>query len=264
MNVLGIDIGGSGIKAAIVDVGKGKLLTERERRDTPEDSTPATAGREIRALIRHFEWTGLVGLGFPGVIRNNVIHTAANLDDGWIGLNLAARVTRATKCPAHLINDADAAGLAEAAFGAGRGQGGTVLLLTLGTGIGSALIQDGKLVPNTELGHLEFHGGDLEDYAAASVRKEKDLRWSQWSKRVNKALLHLDFVLSPEMIILGGGVSSKFEKMARHFDKSLNVVPAQMLNEAGIVGAALAAARGKVGGRNRPRSSRDKTRTNRG
>ncbi|MGH8019718.1 MAG: polyphosphate--glucose phosphotransferase [Opitutaceae bacterium] len=247
MKTLGIDIGGSGIKAAIVDVEKGTLLTERERRETPDDSTPATVGREIRALIKHFKWTGPVGLGFPGVIRNNVIHTAVNLDEGWIGLNLAARVTQATKCPAQVVNDADAAGLAETAFGAGRDRRGTVLLLTLGTGIGSAIICNGKLVPNTEFGHLEFHDGSLEDYAAASVRKEKDLRWSHWSKRVNKALLHLDYVLSPELIILGGGVSAKFDKMAAHFDKSLNVVPAQMLNEAGIIGAALAAAQGLAG-----------------
>jgi len=241
MKALGIDIGGSGIKAAVVDIAKGELLTERERLEAPEKSTPSAVVEVIRQLVEHFKWQGPIGIGFPGVVRNDVIHTATNLDDEWIGKNIAALVTKATKCPAHVVNDADAAGLAEAAYGAAKNRRGTILLITLGTGIGSALIHNGRLVPNSEFGQLEFRGGTTESYAAASVRKQNDMRWGKWSKRVNRVLLHLDGVLSPELIILGGGASSKFEKMAQQFDKSLPVVPAQMLNNAGIVGAALAA-----------------------
>ncbi|BET67974.1 ROK family protein [Opitutales bacterium ASA1] len=243
MEVLGIDIGGSGIKAAVVDTVAGRLVGERHRRETPSPATPAALVRTMSELVGACAWNGPVGVGFPGVVRHDVVYTAANLDASWVGLDLAALVREATGCPVSAINDADAAGLAEATFGAARDRPGTVLLLTLGTGIGSALFLDGRLVPNTELGHLEFRGDIAEAYAAASVRKAKDLRWTQWSKRLNRLLLHIDLLLSPDLIVLGGGVSAKFEKMAPHLDPSLRVVPAVMLNEAGIVGAALAAAR---------------------
>ncbi len=240
MNILGIDIGGSGIKGAVVDLAKGELASERERLETPVPATPAAVARSVARIAKHFAWDGPIGVGFPGIIRTNVAHSAANLHPTWIGRDLAQLFGKATGCPVAAVNDADAAGLAEVAFGAGRGVNGTVLLLTLGTGIGSALFRDGALVPNTEFGHLEFRGGPAEDYAAASVRKARDMRWGHWSARVNRLLLHLDFLLSPDLFIIGGGVSAKFDKVAGALDKRLRVVPAALMNDAGIVGAALA------------------------
>ena len=246
MEVLGIDIGGTGIKAAPVDVKTGQLSGERHRLLTPHPATPNKMTQTVADLVAHFDWTGPVGSGFPGVIRNGEARTASNLSDKWIGHNAREEFQEATGCPFVLINDADAAGLAEMSFGAGRGRDGVVLLITLGTGIGSALFVDGQLVPNTEFGHIEINGKNAERWAAASVREKKKLSWKKWARRLEVYLASMQFYLWPELIILGGGVSKSYEKFLPHVAVDAEVVPAQLRNQAGIVGAALAAAGAKV------------------
>ena len=241
MEVLGIDIGGSGIKGAPVDIDTGALTADRFKILTPEPATPAEV---VAELVHHFEWRGPLGCTFPSVVRRGVVYTAANVDKSWIGVDGHEVFGKATGLPVTLLNDADAAGVAEMRFGAGRGRDGVVMLLTFGTGIGSALFTDGVLVPNTELGHLEFRGGEAEHYAAARIRKEKELSWHDWGLRVDKFLQYVDHLFSPDLIILGGGVSRKFEKFAEVLSDIPNVVPAVLENEAGIVGAALVAAAG--------------------
>lgn len=241
MNVLGIDVGGSGIKGAVVDTTKGRLITPRIRFETPSPAEPTPVARTIAKVTKSFGWNGPIGVGFPGIIRDQTACSAVNLSDAWLGMNLAKRLHRSTKCPIHAINDADAAGVAEMAFGTGKGKRGTVLLLTLGTGIGSALFREGILVPNTEFGHLGFGDTTVEGFAAASVRKSAGLNWKRWGKRLNKVLLHLDFLMSPDLFILGGGVSKRYERIADQISEDLAVVPAKLLNEAGIIGAAYAA-----------------------
>lgn len=241
MKVLGIDVGGSGIKGAIVDIQKGVLLTERHRIPTPQPATPKAVSKVFAQLIAHFEWKDApIGVGFPAATLNGVAQTASNIHKDWIGTSVEQILKDVSDCPVKVINDADAAGLAEATFGAGKGQAGLVMLLTLGTGIGSALINDGKLVPNTELGHLKFKGGIAEHYASDAVRKSKDLSWKEWGKRLNEYLHHVNRLFYPNLIILGGGSSKKFEKFEGQFDVPVKVIPAQLLNQAGIVGAALA------------------------
>lgn len=240
MKVLGIDVGGSGIKGAIVDLETGKLITERHRIPTPQPATPKAVARTVAKLCEHFEWKGPIGAGFPAAIQNGIARTASNIDDKWIDVNVEGIFAEATACKVRVVNDADAAGLAEATFGGGKGQKGLVVLLTLGTGIGSAMIIDGVLVPNTEFGHLKFKGGIAEHYAADSVRKRKDLSWKEWGKRLNEYLNHVHRICYPDVIILGGGASKKFEKFVDELDVPTPIRPAELLNEAGIVGAALA------------------------
>ena len=247
MEILGIDIGGSGIKGAPVDVKTGQLSGERHRFLTPQPATPNKVTQIVTELVAHFDWTGPIGSGFPGVIRNGKAMTASNLSNKWIGHNAREKFQEATGCPFELINDADAAGVAEMSFGAGRGRDGVVLLLTLGTGIGSALFVDGQLVPNTEFGHMEINGKNAERWTAASVRESKKLSWKKWARRVEEYLTALQFYLWPELIILGGGVSKSYEKFLPHIAVDAEVVPAQLRNQAGIVGAALAAAGAEVG-----------------
>lgn len=241
MEILGIDIGGSGIKGAVVDVTTGELLTERFRLPTPQPSRPEDVAAVVGEIARHFEWTGPIGCTFPAVIRNGVAYTAANVDKAWIGTDARRLFSQATGCPVTVINDADAAGIAEMVFGAGKDRPGVVIMLTIGTGIGSALFVDGHLAPNTELGHIEIDGVDAEEIASDRVRKEKDLSWKKWAKRLNKYLQRVEFLLSPDLLILGGGVSKKFEKFAPYLETQAPVVPAEMRNNAGIIGAALAA-----------------------
>lgn len=239
--MLGIDIGGSGIKGAPVDVDSGELIEKRYRIPTPDPSTPQNVADVIRQLAKHFKWDGPIGVAFPAIVRDGVAHSAANIDKAWIGTDARTLFERATRCPVELINDADAAGQAEMSVGAGQGRDGTVLMLTLGTGIGSALYRDGVLVPNTEFGHLEFKGKEAEDYAADSVRVEKNLSWKKWGKRVGEVLDHMEFLLSPDLIIIGGGVSKKHEHFFRYLQADAEIVPAEMRNDAGIIGAALSA-----------------------
>ncbi|GAA3715693.1 ROK family protein [Nonomuraea antimicrobica] len=237
MNVLGIDIGGSGIKGAPVDTKTGELVDERLRIPTPEPSRPDAVAEVVASIVRHFGWDGPVGVTFPGVVVDGVVRSAANVDRSWVGVDAARLFGGAT-----VLNDADAAGLAEVRFGRGRGQRGTVLVLTFGTGIGSALFVDGVLVPNTELGHLELHGKDAEHRASARVREDHELSWEKWAERVEEYLRHVEMLFSPSLIVIGGGVSRKTDKFLPHVHLDTPVVPATLQNQAGIVGAAHAAA----------------------
>lgn len=240
MHVLGIDIGGSAVKGAPVDIATGKLLAERFRVETPERISPRRMARAVADIAKHFEWRGPIGIGYPGVVRNGIVKTAANVHPGFVDCDLGRLVAQATRCrPVRVINDADAAGLAEMRFGAGRRKKGTVMLFTLGTGVGSALFYDGVLVPNTELGHVPYEGRAIEKYVAASVRKTRELSWCAWSKRLNGYLDLMENLFWPDLIILGGGVSAKSEKFFHYLKTRTPVVAAKMQNAAGIVGAAL-------------------------
>jgi polyphosphate glucokinase len=239
--VLGIDIGGTGIKGAPVDVEKGELVADRLRIPTPEGGSPGDVARVVAEIVAHFDTTGPVGCTFPAVVQHGIARTAANVDQSWIGTNAQDLFQEQIDRQFVVVNDADAAGIAEMQFGVGKGVGGTVMMITLGTGIGSALFTDGVLVPNTEFGHLDIRGKAAEARASEKVREELDLGWDKWAKRVNEVLAHLEVLLCPDLFIIGGGVSKKSEKFLPHLDTRAQVVPAQLLNQAGIVGAALAA-----------------------
>jgi polyphosphate glucokinase len=237
----GVDIGGSGIKGAIVDLASGELKTDRVKYPTPHPSTPQAVGREVARLVAGAGWTGLVGATFPAVIKHGVARSAANVDKSWIGTDVDAVFTEATGCDVTVLNDADAAGLAEVRYGAAKGVPGVVILLTFGTGIGSGLFIDGILVPNTELGHLELDGADAEKRAAASAKENEDLSYKQWAKRVRHYLAHVEKLFSPDLILVGGGVSKDAGRWVPLLELDTPVKPAELLNNAGIVGAALAA-----------------------
>lgn len=244
MHVLGIDIGGSGIKGALVDVQRGTLIGERHRIATPQPATPGAVAGVVQDLAHHFAWRGPIGCTFPAIVKHGVAHSAANVDAAWIGTDAAALFRSVTHTTVTVTNDADAAGLAEVRFGAGRGHDGVVLVLTVGTGIGSALFLDGKLVPNTEFGHVELHGVKAEWRASDRVRKELDLSWKRWARRLDEYLQHLELLFSPDLIIVGGGVSKRHDRYLHLLKVKAPVVPAALRNEAGIVGAALAAVNG--------------------
>ncbi len=236
---IGVDIGGTGIKGAVVDVQAGVMATERVRILTPQPATPSAVADVVVELLDQIGEPGPVGVTMPSVVVGGVIHTAANIDQEWLGVDADALFQNATGRQVGVVNDADAAGIAEVRFGAGRDQKGVVVLVTLGTGIGSAVFVDGVLVPNTELGHLPLHGADAEDWAAESIREEDDLSWKSWAHRVEHYLELVDRLLWPQLIILGGGVSKKSGKFLPHIKIRTEVVPAQLHNDAGIVGAAL-------------------------
>ena len=243
MRALGIDIGGTGIKAAPVDVTTGKLLADRQKIDTPHPALPDPVADVVKQLTTSFNWSGPVGITFPGVVADGVTRTAANMDPAWIGLDAAALFAKATGNPVRVLNDVDAAGVAEMTFGAGVDEQGTVLMVTFGTGIGSALFVKGILVPNTEFGHIEIRGRDAEDRASERAKQLHDLSWSKWAEHVGEYLQHIEALLSPDLIILGGGISRQSEKwVPRLTGIRARIVPAAMLNEAGIVGAAMATA----------------------
>ncbi len=244
-NVLGIDIGGSGIKGAPVDIEAGKLLEDRLRIETPQPATPKAVAKIILQLVEHFNWRGKpVGCAFPAIVKKGVILSAAHIDKSWLGIDAQKLFEDETSSNFVVLNDADAAGIAEISHGAGKDVLGTVLLLTFGTGIGSALFVQGILMPNTELGHLDMDKHkDVEKWAAARIRKEKNLSWKKWGKRVNTYLNYVDMLLAPDLIIIGGGVSRKSEEFFEFLKVKTKVVPAQSLNEAGIIGAATAAYR---------------------
>jgi len=245
VQVLGIDIGGSGIKAAPVDTDQGKMLAERVKLETPQPALPDAVAKTVAQLVEAFSWSGPAGITFPGVVVDGVTHSAANLDPAWVGLDTRALFSQATGLNTALINDADAAGLAEMSFGAGVGQQGTVLMLTFGTGIGSALLRQGVLVPNTEFGHIEIRGKEAEHRASERAKEEHDLSWEKWAERVDEYLEHMERLTAPDLIIIGGGISRKSDKFL-HLLTGLRatVVPATLHNDAGIVGAALAAGPG--------------------
>jgi polyphosphate glucokinase len=239
--VLGIDIGGTGIKGAPVDTRSGRLLADRHRILTPQPATPDAVTEVVAALAKFFDWSGPTGATFPAVVKNGVPRTAANVDDTWIGTDAAGMFSEAIGGAVTVVNDADAAGVAEMKFGAGKDQRGLVIMVTLGTGIGSALFIEGELVPNTELGHLKMGKKDAEKRAAESVREERDLSWKEWSERVEEYLVMVEELFSPDLFIIGGGVSKKSEKFVPRLTQvQTEVVAAQLLNEAGIVGAAVA------------------------
>ena len=243
MNVLGVDIGGSGIKGALVDTETGEMVAKRRRIPTPQPATPKAVIRTVKKIVAHFDYDGPIGVGIPSVVVDGVVKSAANIDDGWIGYPGQKGIAEATGCPVTLLNDADVAAIAEMRFGAGRGCQGVVMVFTLGTGIGSAMFVNGRLVPNLELGHIFMRNQkkDAEGYASDRIRQEKDLSWSAWGRRLNEYFQYIEGLFSPRRIIIGGGVSKKYEKFLQYIDINAEVAPAELLNQAGIVGAALAA-----------------------
>jgi polyphosphate glucokinase len=237
----GIDIGGSGMKGALVDTSTGDLLTERQRVPTPQPATPKAVGKVVGELCAQAGGPRLVGTTFPAIIQHGVARSAANVDHAWIGTDVDKIFTEASGAEVYVLNDADAAGLAEVRFGAARGVNGLVIVLTFGTGIGSGIFVDGRLVPNTELGHLELDGKDAERRAAASARERENLSFAEWAKRVNRYLQHVEALFTPDLFVLGGGVSKRSEKWVPLLDVKTPIRIAQLLNNAGIVGAAIAA-----------------------
>lgn len=240
---LGIDIGGTGIKSALVDIGSGQLVTDRQRVLTPHPSTPDAVAEVVAKIVAELDWRGPVGATFPAVIQHGVARSAANVDGSWIGTDVDACFTAAAPQSegVYVLNDADAAGIAEVRFGAARDVPGVVILLTFGTGIGSALLMDGRLVPNTELGHLELDGHDAEKRAAASVRDEHNMSYKEWALRVERYMQHVERLFTPDLFVVGGGVSKDADKWVPRLRLNTPVKAAELLNDAGIVGAAIAA-----------------------
>jgi polyphosphate glucokinase len=238
----GVDIGGSGIKGAPVDLRKGKLAGERFRVPTPQPATPEAVAEVVREVLDHFDWQAPFGCTFPAVVMHGMVRTAANVDPAWIGTDAHKLLAKVTGRKPLVVNDADAAGLAEVHFGAAKDRDGVVLVSTLGTGIGSALLVDGRLVPNTELGHLEIDGHDAESRAADSAREREDLSWADWAVRLTRYFQHAENLFWPDLIVVGGGVSKKSASWLSLVDVRSEIVPAKLLNDAGIVGAAVLAA----------------------
>ena len=238
--MFGLDIGGTGIKGAPVDVSDGTLAGERIRVMTPHPATPEAVARVCGSVVQQAGYSGVLGVTYPGVVKGGRAMTAANVDGEWIGTDIEALLSAATNCDVVAVNDADAAGLAEVRFGAGKGQAGVIVVVTLGTGIGTGVFLNGELVPNTELGHLEINGGDYEDKAADSAREREDLSWEDWAHhRVSKYLTHLEALLWPDLFIMGGGVSKKSDKWLSYVTCKTPVVTAALQNTAGIIGAAM-------------------------
>jgi polyphosphate glucokinase len=244
MQTLGIDIGGSGIKGALVDVEKGEMAADRHRIATPQPSTPDAVAAVVADIVRHFDYKGPVGITFPAIVAHGVTKTAANVDKSWIDAPAQSIFAEATGLPVSVLNDADAAGVAEMTFGAGRDMAsGIVIMLTFGTGIGSAIFHDRKLLPNTEFGHvpMPMKGLIAEHYCSDRIRKEEELKWGAWGTRVDHYLALMELLFSPDVFIIGGGVSKKFDKFSPKLRRKADVIVAQLLNEAGIIGAAMVA-----------------------
>jgi polyphosphate glucokinase len=240
MEVFGIDVGGSGIKGAPVDTETGELLAERVRVKTPKPATPEAIVQTAVEVVKRSGLDGPVGCGFPAVIKGGVVRTAANIDKAVIGFDMQGRLEQELGSPVRVVNDADAAGLAEMRWGAGREEAGVALMLTLGTGIGTSLFIGGRLLPNTELGHIEVRGEEAEHRASDGARKREDLSWKEYAGRLDEFLHRIEDLLWPDVIVVGGGISKKSEKFFPHLTARTRVVRAEMLNEAGIAGAALA------------------------
>lgn len=244
MEIMGIDIGGSGIKGAPVDTITGKMtVRKRYRIKTPRPAKPEPVAKTVAKIVKHFNWQGPIGCGFPAAVTQGVTRTAANIHDDWLGVNVVELLAKATGCPATVVNDADAAGLAEMQFGAGQGRMGVVLIVTIGTGLGTALFSNGHLVPNTELGHIEIRGKDAEERASDAARERDGLTWEKWGHRFDEYLCTMENLFWPDLIILGGGASKKkkYKKYAHCLTVQTEVVPACLRHNAGIIGAALAA-----------------------
>lgn len=243
MTTLGIDIGGSGIKGALVDTAKGEIVSERVRLETPSPSTPENCALVIREMVEYFKYKGPLGVTFPAVVQHGVTLTAANVDKSWIDFDAENLLRQVTGLPVIILNDGDAAGIAEITFGAGKDVKGTVAMFTFGTGIGSAFFIDGVLFPNTEFGHLLIRDKDAEKRASAKVKEDKELSWKEWAERVNEFFVEIDKLFTPDLIIIGGGISKKFEKFEKYLKSHADIVPAKLFNDAGIVGAAMAASK---------------------
>ncbi len=244
--VLGFDIGGSGIKGALVDVKTGELKSERKRIETPSPATPLSVSKTIKEITDEFEYKGRVGVAFPAAIQDGVVRTASNIHKSWIGENAEELFSKRTDCRVTVLNDADAAGLAEMRFGHGKGVNGVVMLLTVGSGIGTVLFSNQVLVPNTELGHVYYKKKVAEKWASDTVRKKEDLSWKKWAKRFDKYLHYMEKLFYPELIILGGGVSKKYDKFSEYLKRvQTRVIPAYLQNHAGIIGAAMESAEQK-------------------
>ncbi|MCB9109858.1 MAG: ROK family protein [Anaerolineales bacterium] len=239
MQALGIDIGGSGIKGAPVNVRTGELLAERIRIETPEGAKPQPVAEIVAEIAKSFKWKGQIGIGFPAPIKRGIVMMAANVSKKWIGLNSDELFSSTTGCACKVGNDADVAGMAEMAFGAGKDQSGTIIMLTLGTGIGTAIFYNGHLLPNTEFGHLKMKDEDAEYRASAAARKRDGLSWKKYAKRLNNYLNEMEKLFWPDLFIIGGGISKRHENFLPLLDLQTKIVPAQFQNEAGIVGAAL-------------------------
>lgn len=251
---IGIDVGGTGVKAATVDVATGALVSPRIRERTPQPSTPEAVVETIGSIVDRLRAQGFAeegvpaGCGLPGVVKGGRLMTAANIDKGWIAVNAEEMISTRISRPVVAINDADAAGLAEVTFGAAKGAAGTVLLLTIGTGIGSALFVDGRLVDSTELGHILYRGKEGETLVSGTARERRGLGWKRWAREFSEYLGLLESWLWPDLIVLGGGVSKEYAKYSKWLTSQAPIVTASLLNTAGIVGAALAAAHGSVAG----------------
>jgi polyphosphate glucokinase len=239
MQILGIDVGGSGIKGAPVDTDTGGLLAERVRIKTPEKAEPKPVADVVAEITKAFKWQGPVGIGFPAPIKSGVAMMAANISPKWVGTNADDLFTKVTGCDCHMINDADAAGLAEMEFGAGKGHQGTVIMLTLGTGIGTAIFHNGQLLPNTEFGHLDMDGRDAEHRVSDAARQSEDLSWKAYAKGLTIYLQEMEKLFWPDLFIVGGGISKQSDKYLPLLKIQTPIITAQFLNQAGIVGAAL-------------------------
>jgi polyphosphate glucokinase len=237
---LGIDVGGSGIKAAVVDVETGNIVSERVRLATPSPATPQAIAKVVKQLPKALKWAkGPVGCGFPAIVKDGVARSAANIDPKWVGTNIETLLGDALQAPVHALNDADAAGMAAMQYGLGKGVSGTVLFITIGSGLGSALFHNGILVPNTEFGHLILEGKIAEHYASNNVRKSEELSWEEFGHRLGVYIRHLERLISPDLILLGGGVSKHYEKYEAYIGLGTPVRSAMLGNNAGIIGAAL-------------------------
>lgn len=237
--VLGVDVGASGIKGGIVNTITGELLTERLKLETPHPATPDAIASTFSELVKLHDWKGLIGCGFPAIMKDGVARSAANIDPSCIGTNFEELLTEVAGMPVLTLNDADAAGIAEMRFGIGKGVRGVVLMITIGSGLGSGLFIDGKLVPNTELGHLFLNDMVAEHYASSNAKKKDDLSYDIWGARLNEYLVHVDRLFTPDLFMLGGGISRKFDKYKHLIDPKLNVKAAELRNRAGTVGAAI-------------------------
>ncbi|WP_224483368.1 polyphosphate--glucose phosphotransferase [Robertkochia aurantiaca] len=246
MEVLGIDIGGSGMKGGIVDIKTGEMITERFRIPTPESGSPKKMGKVVTQIVDHFKWNGPIGCGFPTSMKNGVCLSASNLSDKWVGINVENYFSELVGQPITVINDADAAGLAEMHFGAGKNRTGFVLVITLGTGIGSGAFYNGQLIQNTEIGQMYYKKYEnVEHYAANSVRKSKDMSFEKWGKRLNNFFEYAELIFSPDLFIIGGGGSKYWQEIKEQIDIRTEIVPAEGRNQAGIIGAAMAGRRHK-------------------
>jgi len=241
-NLLGIDVGGTGIKGALVDIKKGEFVSDKVKYKTPQKSGPNEVLEVFKKMLKDLDWEGKpFGCGFPSIIKNDICYSAANIDDRWIGVNLAELFKKELGVKTSFGNDADLAALAEMRFGKGKGVMGKVLLITLGTGIGSGLFMDQKLIPNSELGHLHYKKSIVEHYAGNKAREDKNLSWSEWGKELDKVLKYMDLILNPDLFLLGGGVSKKFKHYKEYLTLDTEIIPAKLLNNAGIIGAAMLA-----------------------